>query len=197
LEHGKRRKNWENLIKAFYDTFDNKDRVCLLMKTEKPQDLETMVRRVKTTGEWRSKNTAPVYAEKSTHCSFEDIPKFMRKGDICVNPSLGEGYGLFGFHSMALGIPVITTRFGGALEYAKPDTCTYIEPHGYKTYPVMDGIPQFNNCVWPIVRETDIKNAFIRAKHDNLDAKAETGYKFVHDNFNYDVIGKKMIEAIL
>lgn len=192
----KKRKNWENLVRAFYETFEEKDRVCLLIKTEKPKDLETMVRRIRTTGEWRSKKTAPIYAEQSTHCNFEDIPRFMRKGDIYINPSLGEGFGLPGFQSMALGIPLITTRFGGVLEYAKPDLCNYIEPHGYKTYPIMDGIPQFNGCVWPIIRMTDIKDAFIRARQDDFRSKAAKAYEYVHNNFNYNKVGIKMLEAI-
>ena len=194
----KKRKNWETLIKAFYDAFEKKDRVCLLIKTDKPKELEVAVRTIKLTGEWRSKDTAPIFAENKTNCVFEEIPAFMKKGDIYVSCSLGEGFCLPSFHAMALGIPVIITKFGGCLEYAKPEYCTYIEPHSYKTYPDMDKIPQFRNCIWPVIRIGEVKDKMRQVWQDKqVKDKSDAGYDFVHANFNYDVIGKKMLEAIL
>ncbi len=193
------RKNWENLIKAFYDGFEQSDEVCLLIKTDKPKELETMIRRIKLTCEWRSKNTSPIYTEQKTTCDFEEIPKIMRKGDVYVSASLGEGFGLPGLHAMALGIPVITTKFGGVLQYAKPNLCTYIEPKHYKTYPVMDGIPQFANCIWPVMRIGEIRDAMryvFENRRKGIRDKTIAAYNFVHQNFNFDVIGKKFVEAI-
>lgn len=192
----KKRKNWEQLIKAFYDGFERKDNVCLLIKTDKIKELEQMVLTIKRTCEWRSKETAPIYAEQKNNCHFEEIPALMKKCDVYVSPSLGEGFGLPGLHAMALGIPVITTKYGGVTEYAKPETCTFIEPKEYKTLPTMDGIPQFNNCIWPVLRITDVRDA-MRSVYDNYpQEKAMVAYQFVHENFNYDVIGQKFLEAL-
>lgn len=192
------RKNWEPLIKAFYDAFEDRDAVCLVIKTDKPVLLKEMVERVKRTCEWRGKNTAPIYADTSTHCNFEDIPSIMRKGDIFVNPSLGEGFGIPGMHAMALGIPVLTTKFGGALEYAKPEHTTYIEPKHYKTYPTMDNIPQFRNCIWPVVRIGEIRDKlrFMKDNYAEVKEKASLAYNFVHDKFTYDSIGKQFLEVV-
>ncbi len=192
----KKRKSWETLIKAFYDAFEKKDNVCLLIKTDKPKELESAVQRIKRTCEWRSKDTAPIFAEQKTHCTFEEIPQFMRKGDIFISPTLGEGFGLSGLHAMALGIPVIITKFSGVLEYAKPDLCTYIEPQHYKTYPVMDGIPQFSNCIWPVIRVSQVRDKMLEVWKKYPSEKANAAYKFVHDNFNYEKTGNKFLEAI-
>jgi len=194
----KNRKNWPTLIKAFYDAFEVKDNVCLLIKTDNPSVLEAEVMRIKRAGEWRSKRTAPIYTEKRAHCDFEDIPSIMKKGDIYVSTSLGEGFGISGMNAMALGIPVITPRFGGCLEYALPDLCTYINPKSYKTYRVMDGITQFNNCIWPVLSIGDTRDA-MRSVYENFkdaEKKAAAAYKYVHNNFTYDVIGPKFIEAV-
>ncbi len=190
------RKNWEMLIKAFYDAFEKKNNVCLLIKTNKPTALQTMVNQIKHTCEWRSKDTAPIYSEDSHNCDFEDIPKIMAKGDIYISTSLGEGFGLPGLHAMALGLPVITVRFGGSLEYALPNLCTYIEPKKYKTYNIMDGIPQFNGCIWPVLRIGDVRNAMRKVYDDYPTQSRNDAYEYVHKNFTYEAIGPKFVEAV-
>jgi glycosyltransferase involved in cell wall biosynthesis len=192
----KLRKNWETLIKAFYDAFEAKDNTCLIIKTDKLKELESMIIKIKRTGDWRAKNTAPIYAEEKVNCNFENIPQIMKKGDIYVSASLGEGFGLVGLHAMALGMPVITPRFGGSLQYAKPELCTYIEPLKYKTIAVMDGIPQFSNCIWPTITISEVRDKMREVWSKNPKEKTEKAYNFVHKNFNYDVIGKKMIEVL-
>jgi glycosyltransferase involved in cell wall biosynthesis len=192
----KNRKNWEMLIKAFYDGFSKKDNVCLLLKTDKPDSLQDLVVRVKRQCEWRSKDTAPIYSEENQGCYFEDIPKIMKKGDVYISASLGEGFGLPGLHAMALGLPVITVRFGGSLEYALPDICTYIEPKSYKTYNVMDGIPQFNNCIWPVLRIGDVRDAMRKVYEDYPTESKNAAYKYAHKNFSYEAIGPKFVEAV-
>ena len=192
----KDRKNWPVLIKAFYEAFEVKDKVCLLIKTDNPAALESEVIRIKRTGEWRAKRTAPIYAEKQTQCDFEDIPSFMKKGDICISTSLGEGFGIVAMNAMALGMPTIIPRFGGSLEYALPDLCTYIEPKSYKTYRSMDGIPQFRDCIWPVLRISDVRDA-MKSVYDNYPTdKTDAAYRYVHKNFTYDAIGPKFIEAV-
>jgi len=192
----KQRKNWEGLIKAFYDGFERKDNVCLVIKTDKPRELENAVQRIKRNCEWRGKDTSPIYAEQKSNCSFEEIPALMKKCDVYISTTLGEGFGLPGLHAMALGIPVVITKYSGVTEYAKENTCTFIEPKGYRTYPTMDGIPQFNNCIWPEIRIRDIRDAMRQVYSKYPKEKAIAAYKFVHDNFNYDIIGHKFLEAL-
>ena len=194
----KRRKNWEMLIKGWYQAFEVQNNVCLLIKTEKPGELAALVQNVKQSSEWRSKSTAPIYCEEEPICDFEDIPKILRKGDIYVNASLGEGFGLSGLHAMALGIPVLTTRFGGSLEYAKSDLCTYLEPKRYSNLPTMDGIPQLSNCIWPYLTIGEIagKMRQVLQERKGCEEKAQKAYQYVHERFSYKAIGRKMIEAL-
>ncbi len=194
----KKRKNWEMLIKGWYEAFEARHNTCLFIKTEKPGELKAMVEKIKRTSEWRSKSTAPIYCEENPTCDFEDIPSILRKGDIYICPSLGEGFGLSGLHAMALGIPVITTRFGGSLEYAKSDMCTYLEPQKYRSISEMDGIPQLSNCIWPYVSVEEIaaKMRHLLVNIKDREEKSEKAYKYVHDNFSYEVIGRKFLDIL-
>lgn len=193
------RKNFEALIKGFYTAFDNnKDNVCLVIKTDKPNELRTTVKKIKMNTEWRSKETCPIYAEDNVNCDFEQIPKIMAKGDVAINCSLGEGYGILGMHAMALNIPFITVKFGGSLEYAKSEFCTHLVPSGYEKIPIMDGIPQFRDKIWPVIRIKEIAEK-MRYVHDNYklaQKKAELAYNYIHENFSYEAIGPKMVEAL-
>lgn len=194
----KERKNWAGLIKGWYEAFDNSHQTALVIKTDNPRYLQRMVQQIKSDGQWRSKDTAPIYAEQQTQSPFEAIPSIMRRGDIFISTSLGEGFGYPGLHAMALGMPVITTRFGGALEYAKPDLCTYLEPSGYRRVPCLDGISQFSNKIWPVVQIKEIaaKLWHTYAARTEVVEKQQKAFEFVHNNFSYDVIGRRMLQAL-
>lgn len=192
----RQRKNFPVLIKAFYDAFSSKDKVCLILKTDKPQALKTSIFSIKNEG-WRTKGTAPIYVEGES-IPFEEIPSFMKKADVYISPSLGEGFGYGGLHAMALNIPLITVRYGGCLEYAKPDLCTYINPHGYKNYMQMDGLSQFKNKIWPEITITEVKEKMLYAfnSYDSLKKIAEKAYTYSHINYNYNIIGKRFLSAL-
>lgn len=194
----KQRKNWESLIKSFYDAFEESDGVCLLIKTDKPTELKATVERIKRTCEWRSKKTAPIFTEQKAFCNFEDIPSIMKKGDVYINVSLGEGFGLSGLHAMALGIPILTTRFGGVLEYAQPEFVTYIEPKNYRTHATLDNIPQFRNTIWPVIRISEIRDKmrYMKDNYKNVKQKADNAYDYIHNKFSYKTVGKRFLQVI-
>lgn len=192
----RQRKNWPLLIKGFYEAFEDKDNVCLLIKTDHTEFLRKTVEVIKSTTKWKSKNTAPIYTESKGICSFEDIPRLMKKADIYVSPSMGEGFGLSGLHAMALGIPVVTTKYGGCLEYAKPDLCNYFEPLKYERIANVDGFPQFRNAIWPIITVEEIATKLREAVRSYPKEKVEKAYNYVHENFCYLTVGQKFLEVL-
>lgn len=101
-----------------------------------------------------------------------------------------------GLHAMALGIPVITTRYSGSLEYAKPDLCMYFEPCKYERIPNMDGYPQFKNAIWPVITVEEIANKLRTAWKNYPQEKVEKAYNYVHENFSYSAIGHKFFGAL-
>ncbi len=191
----KQRKNWHNLVKGFYDAFSIKDKVCLLIKTDKPKALSQAILNIKNNTQWRSKNTAPIYIEDDL-CEFETIPSIMKKADVYVCPSRGEGFGLPGLHAMALKIPLITTKYGGVLEYAKADNSIFLEPCRYEKVDNMDGIPQFKNSIWPVISHEEIRDRMLESYRSYPAQKIDNAYDYVHKNMSYERIGKQYMEAI-
>jgi len=102
------------------------------------------------------------------------------------------------FHAMALNIPVILVRYGGSLEYAKPDFCTYLNPYRYVQKMQMDGLPQFKNRIWPEIKisETRDKLIFAYRSYKSLKEKASKAYQYVHEHFNYDIIGRRFLAIV-
>ena len=192
----KERKNFQGLIKAFYDGFSLYDQVCLILKTDKTKQLKDTISALKNEN-WKTKQTAPIYVLDEV-VSFEEIPKLLKKADVFISPSLGEGFSLSGLHAMALNIPVITVRYGGSLEYAKPELCTHITPSGYKSRPTMDNLPQFRNKIWPQIKTSEIRDKMRLVYDDQKMAKekAEIAYKYVHQHFNYDIIGRRFLSVV-
>ena len=192
----KERKNFPALIKAFYDGFDLQDQVCLILKSDKPKQMKDTINAIKNDG-WKTKQTAPVYVLEEV-VPFEKIPKLMKKADVYISPSLGEGFGYGGLHAMALNIPLITVKYGGCLEYAKPDLCTYINPHGYQTRLNMDGLPQFHNKIWPQIKISEIRNKmrYVYESQKEVQEKAEAAYRYAHQHFNYEIVGRRFLSVI-
>lgn len=194
----KQRKNWETLIRGFYLAFRKSDDVCLVIKTDKPADLQAAVARIKKLPEFRSKDTAPIYPERRSLCTFEEIPHIMKQADVIVSTSLGEGFGLVGMHSMALKIPLITVNYGGATQYAKQEYCTLIEPSRFEKILMLDKIPQFRSRIWPTVTVESVAEAlkFCRSSPAVISHKAEKAYEFVHRTMGYQAIGPLFASAL-
>jgi len=192
----RKRKNFDLLINAFYDGFTNKDNVCLLIKTDKGKQMGHLVNSIKADN-YKSKDTAPIYVDDEI-LDFEDIPSFMKKADVFVSPSAGEGFCLPSMHALALNIPIIVTKYGGALEYAKPEFSTYFIPYGYTKKPVLDGFPQFANKIWPDIKVSEVRDKMLFAYHSlsALQKITRDGYQFVHDHFNYKIIGHRFVNVV-
>jgi uncharacterized membrane protein YgcG len=56
----------------------------------------------------------------SEHLSSRELAMFYRGCDAFVLPSHGEGWGLPTHEAMAMGLPVVTTDWGGSTEFTKP-----------------------------------------------------------------------------
>jgi glycosyltransferase involved in cell wall biosynthesis len=192
----KRRKNWEGLIAAFLDAFEEKDGVQMIVKTDRQQLMRQLIQRIKVDPRWRGKSVGPIKVDSREHCSYEEIPALMKQGDAYVSASLGEGFGLSGLHAMALGIPVVTPKFGGVLEYAKPGFALFVEPTRMQKLKSMDNFPQFADCWWPIIKSSDIAAKMRQAILEDQTEMVEKAYQHVHARFPYKVIGTQMIEAV-
>ncbi len=108
------RKGVDILLHAFCDTFTDKDEVSLIIKTfpNPHNDIENIVDEIK-----RKNSNVPDIIIMNNDMTDEQIKSLFIQSNVLVTPSRGEGFGLPIGEAMRLGIPVITTAWGGQLDF--------------------------------------------------------------------------------
>lgn len=191
----KKRKGYEQLIEAFLSEFSNKDNVQLVIKTDKTSQAEQYVANIKKG--LGNKGFSPVLFESKVF-NEQDISNFIKSFNCLIIPTSGEGYGLPGLQAMSLKVPVIITNFSGCQDYANEQTATLLEPEGFVFNNSMDSIPQFANKKWAFlsVKQIREKMRYVVENQSVISQKAEYGYNFARETFNYAQIEKAFDSTI-
>lgn len=183
----KKRKGWPQLLEAYLTEFDTKDRVQLVIKTDKTQIAMQEIEKMRNLLNLKKEYPSILFERRI----FDDehLPSFYKSADCLIMPTLGEGFGLPALQAMAVGTPVIVTNFSGCQDYAAEERCTLIEPNGFILHNTMDNITQFNNKKWPHITVKSIQDAMRKVFNNYNEAqhKADIAYDFVHKNFNYKI----------
>ena len=190
------------LIKAYWHAFQNNENVALVLKTYRSDysdaekdAIRTTIRRLKIVTPMD--NYPPLYLI-SDMLTNEEILGLHSRGDCYVSLDRGEGFGLSPFTAGATGKPIIVTGFGGSTEYAKIDNSYLIN---YSLTPVsgMPWSPWYRgDQLWA---EPDVKHGADLMKYvfENQDDAKATGHRlqnYIYENFSWEVIGQKIIDAI-
>jgi glycosyltransferase involved in cell wall biosynthesis len=118
------RKAIDVLLEAYACTFTDRDDVSLVVKTFPNVHNET----ARQVADLRARHPScpdVVLIE-------EDLPPgqlvdLYRQCHAFVAPSRGEGFGLPIAEAMLLGLPVVTTAFGGHRDFCREDTCLFVD----------------------------------------------------------------------
>lgn len=115
------RKNPEGLLRAYWEEFSAADRVLLFIKTAGIGKEENEARIKNRIMQYKSrlgihKRTAPLLlvGRQVSPARMKDI---YRMGNVFVLPTRGEGVGLPFLESLASGVPVIATGWGGHTDF--------------------------------------------------------------------------------
>lgn len=115
------RKNPEGLLRAYWEEFSSKDNVILVIKTNGYESYENekwikqqILQYKKRLG--IHKDTAPVVI-MGRRLSESQLKGLYTLGDAFVLPTRGEGVGLPFLEALASGTPVITTAWGGQMDF--------------------------------------------------------------------------------
>lgn len=179
------RKGYKQLIEAWLKEFKDIDNVQLVIKTDKTEQSRTYIEKIKKeTG--ISKGFAPILIENKVFSEAE-MPRFLKSFDCLVLPTMGEGFGLPGLQCMALGVPVVITKFSGCVDYANDKTATMLEPRGFILKKNMDGIPQFRNRKWAFISIEEIRKAMREIINNpaKILEKSKNAYEEVRSEFTY------------
>ncbi|MNI13152.1 D-inositol-3-phosphate glycosyltransferase [compost metagenome] len=127
------RKNPEALLRAYWEEFSASDPVLLVIKTngyapyENENWIKDRIRRYKERLGIR-KPTAPVVVI-GRHLKSSDIRSIYTLGQVFVLPTRGEGVGLPFLESLASGVPVIATGWGGHMDFLTRKNAFLVEYH--------------------------------------------------------------------
>jgi glycosyltransferase involved in cell wall biosynthesis len=124
-----RRKNPEALFKAYFNEFNEKDNVQLVVKTygASPFSDKRWIKEAIIDMKAKSGSRAPVYLFGEL-LQPEQIDAIHPQCDCYVYTGRGEGHNIPLVESIAHGKQVITTRTGGLVDYVGEDSA-YIIPH--------------------------------------------------------------------
>lgn len=115
------RKNPEALLRAYWEEFSAADNVVLVIKTngyaayENEQWIKNQISNYKQRLGIR-KQTAPIIL-MARHLNSQQLKGIYTRGQAFVLPTRGEGVGLPFLESLASGTPVITTGWGGHMDF--------------------------------------------------------------------------------
>ncbi|MFC3747053.1 glycosyltransferase family 4 protein [Paenibacillus sp. GCM10012306] len=118
------RKNPEGLLRAYWEEFSSKDNVVLVIKTngyaahENERWIQAKISQYKKRLGIQ-KDTAPVIII-GRKLSESQLKGLYTLGDVFVLPTRGEGVGLPFLEALASGVPVITTSWGGQMDFLTP-----------------------------------------------------------------------------
>ena len=118
------RKGVDILLNAFCETFTDQDEVSLIIKTfNNPHNhIEKKI------DQMRSNNShTPEIIVFNEDMTDEQIKGLLIQSDVLVAPSRGEGFGFPIGEAMRLGVPVITTGWGGQLDFCKKENSWLID----------------------------------------------------------------------
>ncbi len=118
------RKGIDLLLKAYCSTFEKNDDICLVIKTfsNPHNDVEMQIHKCQA----KDKN-CPEIELINKDLQDKSIIDLYQRCDCLVAPSRGEGYGLPMAEAMLFDLPVITTNYGGQVDFCNEDTAWMID----------------------------------------------------------------------
>ena len=199
------RKDPVSLLKAYWHAFSKDDKVALIIKTYRSNysDSETKavvdtIQRIKQSMVMTpEQGHAPVYLVTSM-LSYDEVLGLHKYGDCFVSFARAEGFGLPMAEAAVLGKPVITTGFGGVLEFLNDDNSLLTN---YTLTPVsgMPHIPWYTgDQLWA---QVDVKHGSdlmkrIYTHKDLYDRLSKKALRTVKPALTYEVIADKFNKVL-
>ena len=176
------RKNWKDLIQAFYSEFAQYEPVELWIKNSNKY-FEHMI--------FNDKRIKIINKEMS----FDEVSQLYTKFDCFVFPSHAEGSGLPPREAMATGCPTILTNWSGLEEVCDPK-------FNYPLTPISIDYPDPRQTEQPgfqarlDVRELMYYMRYVYEHQDEALEKGKLASEWIHKDWSWDSCAKDLLEKV-
>lgn len=144
------RKNFEGLIEAYVKEFTDRDKVCLIIKTHWNGFIkrykDECIRRLKEIVRRFNSINAPRMLFLGDKLPYYELPKLYRAANCFVLFSRGEGLGLPYAEALACGVGVISTNFGGQMQFLNEKNALFVNAD----IKVIDDLEYIRKCLWAL-----------------------------------------------
>jgi len=194
-------KGWRNLedrggtqyaVRAFLEEFTSKDNVELIIKINPAYgipDTNELLKELKPI----DKNDFAGIVINVDNLSYNSLVSLYNQGHVFVQPTRAESFGIPGIESMACGLPVITTNFGGQTDYCNEENSWIIggELEEIKHEVLYEGVK------WLTPNINEIKKV-MREVYENRELVNQRGEKALETakQFTWDNTAEKIMELI-
>jgi len=197
------RKGLDVLLRAYWEEFSKNEPVELVIKSykedDRPNAASDHIRKVAAKLGVDPSRRAPI-SVLDAPMRDEDVPPFMRSFDAVVSTHRSEGFGLTPFYAMALGVPVISTNYGGVTDFCKDDTAWLVEVESM-VRPSAAEAKTFTHLQGVLWAEPDVMSArhAMRECMDNVperDKKTDAGKRLVAEEFSMARCAGALVDAL-
>lgn len=194
------RKNPEALLKAFWQEFDGRKDVGLLIKTyfrnftlANRRMIKNQIQVLKSRS--GAKKPPPVFLYLDL-MDRQQIMRLHKSGDCYISAHRGEGWGVPQVEAALAGRPFISTGYGGCHEYFNNGENAIILPYELVKLRGMDHSQKWYTPEqqWAEVDFDALRGAmrYAFAHQDIMISKAEAARDFVLERFSLERVGKEM-----
>ena len=185
------RKGVDVLLRAWTQSFHASDAVLLIIKASKNQhhDIESDVARLRA----ENLDLAPIVV-LTDEFTTEEVRALYQLSDVAVAPSRGEGFGLPIAEALSLGKPVITTAFGGQIDFCAAEDswlCDY--DFAYATSHVSSPL-----SVWTEPKTDSLidclKAAYISSADERM-RRGSIGSALIRERYSWDAVAARLKQA--
>ena len=185
------RKGVDVLLQAWGDAFTAEDDVTLIIKTF-PNPHNEIHRWL---AEASSANDAyPNVVIIEQDLSDAEIKSLMNRCQVLVGPSRGEGFGLPFAEAMLSGLAVVTTGYGGQMDFCSHDSAWLVD-YSFaraKTHFELSDSVWVEPCCEDLTRQL---RAVYKATPEERSSRAKCGREFLLREFTWSSVGKRAIAS--
>lgn len=185
------RKGVSVLLQSFGKAFRHDDNVSLVVKTfpNPHNDIHHQLRALK--------EADPFYPDVvviEDDLSDSELKSLYEQCHALVAPSFAEGFGLPLAEALLSGLPVITTGWGGQLDFCNPKTAWLVD---FEFRPSQSHLGLYNS-VWAVPSVQSLSESLVEVFNANpaeIKAKVDTGRALLRDNFTWEQVANRLVMA--